>query len=166
MFSSFFRILFPYTGPYKKIKEENIFPKNKSHLELILDKYFSIERHLAGLNAAEALFGPPIEMSNNRWLGDVGSFVGDRLPGYHPSWEAVVAEAWSVEPDERFTPTRSTGRMRLRFRPGESATERASRLQKQIVRRLERHSGLREFPITWEIFGRIRGKVHCRLRGS
>ncbi len=44
----FDRILFPYEKPYDRIKENQIYPENKSELEIHLDYYFNNEERLVG----------------------------------------------------------------------------------------------------------------------
>jgi hypothetical protein len=126
------RIVFPYTGPPGYPTSEQIYPRNKSSLEQLLDQYFSLE----GATFAQAQMRKLLKA-----VGQPDNFVQWETfaDGYYPeafddgtplstldSWSRAAAGAWSatLEPENFFDVAGPTLRLHL---PVEADAEKLRR---------------------------------------
>lgn len=103
MFSFMLHIYFPQEQNINVEKEEVIYPKNKSHLEVLLDQYFLIDGYPERKIKMEALFGSAvIRFDENTIKKEIESyFINNRIPDIHPSWNTEYSKKWFIEPNER-----------------------------------------------------------------
>ena len=105
MFSCFLHIYFPQKNGDTMLNEEKIYPKTKSHLEVLLDQYFLIDSYEDREKKLSENFGPlllSIEEDDVREEVET-FFVANNLPEIHKSWETDFANSWLREPDERYS---------------------------------------------------------------
>lgn len=102
MFSCLLHINFPQEENIKLLKSELVYPKEKSHLEVLLDQYFLIDSYPERQKTLNSFFGPPvIKITEDDILKEVQEyFVNDQLPSIHNSWVSEKNQ-WIIEPDER-----------------------------------------------------------------
>ena len=91
-FYDFDRILFPYTVPYSGIRTNQIYPTQKSELEIMLDHFFNMEKRIEGserlkkfaesVNMPVTHFGPP---KYDQYF---------KVKKKHSSWESVEFKKW------------------------------------------------------------------------
>jgi hypothetical protein len=149
MFSSFFRILFPFTGRLKNIHISSIYPENKSHLENLIEQYFYRENFASAQISLLEVFESLSDISQEPLLGEESAFIENRLPPSHQSWSATTMQAWRKEPDELYQSTVSSRTIRIRIRAEERPTTLTTRIQKQIIRAIKRNVNLRDLSIRW-----------------
>ena len=103
MHSSMLHISFPQTGEKSNIIEEKIYPKEKSHLEVLLDHYFLIDSYSDRFERMQELFGNVINLQDEGLVEkEIASFFIDGIiPEPHKSWKMESIEQWLIEPDER-----------------------------------------------------------------
>jgi len=106
MFSYMLHIYFPQRSHTTILEEDRVYPKEKSHLEVLLDQYFLIDTYEERSRGLELIFGPPvITISEEEADSHVQSyFRPEGGQGHHDSWTSDYAKAWQIEPDERFLP--------------------------------------------------------------
>jgi hypothetical protein len=149
--SPFFRILFPHKAARSKIDRTSIYPAHKSHLELLLDEYFSNERALDGIEKCRELGLYNSTVVVDLGLGDVSAFRGGELPPRLQSWNDNATNLWRMEPDERLSDTRSRSSIRIKLKEQEPPLDLAIRIRRQVIRAIRRKPDLRCRSIQWSI---------------
>jgi len=145
-YSGFYRILFPYTDKYKNIKENQIYPVEKSHLEQLIDEYlkgegFSIR--LMNLKNSH-LFQKSIEFHSN---GCPNVFIAGELPLVHHSWKDGKQEVWQIEPDENYAEIHTDQPFNLIFKSDDKPYQCAERIIKGITSLFDKD--IRKKSINW-----------------
>lgn len=102
MFSGFLHIEFPWSSN-RVGSEADIYPENKSHLEVLLDQYFLIRSYPERRKQLEEIFGPPIYEGPQDYIGEPSYFVDDTFPPVHESWSDESLAEWLLEPEEVYT---------------------------------------------------------------
>ena len=92
---------------------DKYYPKNKSHVELLLDQHFLIETYDDREVRLKAIFDMVIKVGDPQSLGEEGAFNEARLPDPHPSWSEAALEPWKVEPNEVYDVATSARTHRL-----------------------------------------------------
>ncbi|MRG45093.1 FRG domain-containing protein [Chitinophaga sp. SYP-B3965] len=105
MFSYFLHIYFPQENGLALIEHEKIYPKVKSHLEVLLDQYFLIDSYPERERMMADLFGPKIvSVTHDDILEEMKPFfITSTLPEVHESWKSDYANSWLMEPDEKYS---------------------------------------------------------------
>lgn len=95
-FYKFDRIIFPYEESYSQIKADNIYPKIKSELEIIIDHYFSGEERIIREDAINKYLKkmPDIKYSSIK-NHSINQYVKSGLP--HSSWNYNEIEKWEYK---------------------------------------------------------------------
>lgn len=105
MFSFMLHIYFPQKAGTIIIEKDRIYPRERSHLEVLLDHYFLIETYEEREQRMREIFGAVIRVENDTVEEDIFSnFRSGTRPDSHSSWISQGAKAWYVEPDEKFSP--------------------------------------------------------------
>ena len=104
MFSHFLHIYFPQRVGAEIEKKENIYPNEKSHLEVLFDQYFLIETYEERQRRTEMLIGPTVFTASEEMVldGIKGSYTSGDIPQEHESWCTDYAKSWMIEPSENF----------------------------------------------------------------
>lgn len=106
MFSEMLHIYFPQDPNIVVESSEQIYPVEKSHLEILIDQYFLIEGYPKRMRELEDIFGSIYEVpTENVDKESTKFFIGNKPPAIHPSWETSSAMRWLEEPDEKYGPT-------------------------------------------------------------
>lgn len=120
------RIIFPLENVECPALEAEIYPKRKSRLEQLLDRYFETERQWATLlwlneigQQKNMVFSFPDVEKAPEQLVPLG-----RLPE-HPSWNATKLRRWLMVPNESFHRIRSNDQVRLSLPTQPKAAGRA-----------------------------------------
>lgn len=151
MFSYFFRIVFPYSGPSSAVKSASIYPAERSHLEVLLEEYFYIENFQQRLEDLRGVFGEPISASSRPLPGEPTAFSSGALPGVLESWKGPTYRAWLNEPDERYADVLCNRSLRISLLESDSPLSLSNRIRKQVHRALKRERDLRRYAICWHI---------------
>jgi FRG domain len=151
MYSFFFRIVFPYSGPYRSVQRESVYPSKRSHLELLFEEYTSHKNRIAGIARLEEMGFHRIPMSEKPFYGEPSSFKSGRLPPILASWKNTTLAPWRIEPGERHKDILSKNSIRINLKKGEEPVSFAQRVQKQIRLALSRQTHIRQVSIRWSI---------------
>jgi hypothetical protein len=102
-FYDFDRILFPYEMPFREIRSSNIYPKRKSELEILLDRYFNMEERIQGgkrlAELAESLNIPVTKLE----APEFDHFFKEKSKHHSwgseefKKWDFPLVEKWEVE---------------------------------------------------------------------
>ena len=105
MFSYMLHIYFPQKGEVSGLKREEIYPKQKSHLEVLLEQYFLIDSYPKRETKLKAIFGTPIfKITEDSLRTEIQSFfLNNTIPPEHESWTSRLAQKWLAEPNENFS---------------------------------------------------------------
>ncbi|ALU28218.1 FRG domain-containing protein [Myroides odoratimimus] len=103
MFSHFLRIQFPQNeNIISPIDESEVYPKNKSHLEVLLDQFSLIESYSDRFKNFHENYDVIINTSESEILNEVNSyFIDDILPPILNSWLFETQKQWLCEPYEK-----------------------------------------------------------------
>jgi len=102
MFSFFLHIYFPQQGGIQVLDRNEVYPREKSHLEVLLDQYFLIDSYPERERQMEEFFGQVITVPEDSMTRDIAShFKGNKLPSHDASWQTEYAQSWLSEPAER-----------------------------------------------------------------
>ena len=103
MYSYMLHIYFPQVSGVAIKSTEEVYPVEKSHLEILLEQYFLISRYPDRERELEAIFGHIIRIPSNAIEIEAASlFRGNALPKTHSSWKSSFALSWLNEPDEKY----------------------------------------------------------------
>lgn len=106
MFSHFLRIYFPQSLESKILRAEEIYPTEKSHLEVLLDQYFLIASYDQREEKLKCFFGSVINIPEYAIESELKSFFKAlEPPQSDPSWLSESAKLWLEEPDENYRHT-------------------------------------------------------------
>lgn len=108
MFSHMLHIYFPLPSQHDAKLNDKYYPKNKSHVELLLDQHFLIETYDDREARLEAIFDSVIKVGDPESLGEERAFNEAQLPEVHPSWSEATLAPWKIEPNEVYDVTTST----------------------------------------------------------
>jgi hypothetical protein len=148
------RILFPYTGYPASPTHDDIYPRRKSQLEILLDQYFMNEKLLLANKEMRTIFDN-LDNPNKRWIDqpDVPNrvhaqfFEGGSVPPLQ-LWTAANLERWlRVEPERLNEVTGTT--LRLAVRLDGPSEQIKSRVSSGILRILKSHSSVRDKSVHW-----------------
>ena len=101
MFSHVLHIYFPQRPDTHIIDRDAIYPKEKSHLEVMLDQYFLVETYDARNAKLASMFGNVVTVNQSLMDNEIASyFFNDSIPAVHSSWASDSIAAWFAEPAE------------------------------------------------------------------
>lgn len=103
MFSCFMHIYFPQNCNDSEIPQEDIYPCEKSHLEVLLDQYFLIKSYPERGRLLHENFEKNFTIKEEEIKNTIeGFFKNNQLPNKHVSWETSLAKQWMKEPTEHY----------------------------------------------------------------
>jgi hypothetical protein len=127
------RIIFPDTGPISGFDGSAVLPIRKSHLEIILDRFFMLEKMRAGQEAVSALADGGVRVvtlhRRRRWSAEL---VGVDGPPEVDSWAPALLADWSAMPAEVLP--KSSRTVDISLDVNGSPRERCAALTSQITR--------------------------------
>jgi hypothetical protein len=148
------RIVFRYTGPVTTITPDDVYPKRKSQLEILLDQYFTTERMRQGNE----------EMAHNIAAGllSVHDFTReerydpDLLPGGPPppaaSWHPDVLARWLAAEPEHYWKARSAAPIYIELEVVSDGDDLIrENVNAQILKRLAAHGDIRAELLNWRV---------------
>lgn len=156
----FDRIVFPTERDPSVLSElipvEDIYPTQKSDLEVLLDQFFMLEKMQIGADAiAPMIQSGQITVHCQAPIPDgieAECFGSDGLP-VHASWARSRLSDWLAPANERWIPISTAPSVHVKYpRDGESRT-RIDVLQRQINKSITDYSALRAGPICWALTG-------------
>ncbi len=142
------RIVFPYTGPVSKPSVEEIYPRRKSNLELLLDQFFMNETLLEGTHRAESI------MKNIRTIHveatdyDPDLIVGDSVP-MESSWDATKLKLWLTPTVEQFSTAVTDVTWQFEIEDNVDPAVIGQKIAEDVKRRLDETSGVRSKLVSW-----------------
>jgi hypothetical protein len=145
----FDRILFPNVAPLPGIDPEDIYPKRKSNLEILLDQFFMNERLGQGERRMRQLRITDIQFAQPGEGCDPDVFPRG-LPE-HPSWSAAALEPWTAPPAESFFASKTALQPKLSVNVAASLASVAAGVQAQILHDLAEIADMRSQQIGWTI---------------
>jgi hypothetical protein len=145
----FDRILFPNTKPLSGIGLDEIYPRRKSHLEILLDQYFMNERMIESERTMDRSNVNTVFLKAPEGRCDLDVFP-QGLPE-HPSWSDATLKPWLNFAGESFFVTRTALQFELFVDVEKSLSYIASSTQSQIFHDLMGISGVRNKLIGWQI---------------
>src|SRR5690606_28611034 len=103
----FLRIQFPQIENIElkelNINKKEIYPENKSHLEVLLDQFFLIESYKERFDNLSKTYDGTINISNSNIIDSINSyFIDGILPPVINSWDFENRKIWLSEPIEKF----------------------------------------------------------------
>ena len=98
------RIYFPYNSQISTVKEDEIFPKRKSQLEILLDQYFMNELLIEGQkNIHWGWMRHKIPEIEEKWSKEL--LLNGTPPPKLSSWNHSHIESWLVQSNEKYLNT-------------------------------------------------------------
>jgi FRG domain len=151
MFSHMLHIYFPLPSHHDDSLNDKYYPKNKSHIEILLDQHFLIETYNAREAQLEAMFGTVIKASDFDALGEKAAFKEGELPDDHQSWSAAALKSWMNEPNEVYDVAASTEIHQLKIDTTSGANFAAGSIHTQMMAILSRPSARNRLGDSWEV---------------
>lgn len=153
MFSFFRYIFFPHKPKEDTFfDEEMIYPKKKSHLEILLDEFFENESRERGLERAKQFFGGVIINAKIGSIkGEDKAFKNQLLPKPLDSWHKENLSAWTIEPNENYKNILTKTTLEVKLTVCENCTQQKEFIIQQLVRLLNQDKNIRTLSINWII---------------
>lgn len=134
------------------IPQEDIYPSQKSDLEILLDQYFMLERMKEGEAAIDynvfrsVVIQPLPEGIEAECFGPAG------LPE-HDSWRPDRLASWRAPAPEHWVPISQAPLLRVVWPSSDDAPTRREKLAEHLLGEVSRASGCRAGPVRWEHVG-------------
>jgi hypothetical protein len=144
------RIIFPYTGQLSLPSHDDIYPKRKSSLEILLDQFFMLERLMKGSNwirnsvSAKVL---TIEEKDEKWSHDIIKIE----PPLLPSWSPELIKKWIYTPSEKIAVASTDIEIVIDLNISQSPTSNFKYMFQQIQQKISSLSDPKEKLINWRI---------------
>ncbi|HMS69339.1 MAG TPA: FRG domain-containing protein [Saprospiraceae bacterium] len=152
MFSFFKHIYFPQKAqPYDLVNEDYVYPKNKSHLEILLDEFFENDSRIKGLERAEKYFGKAITIGDRNFRGEPSVFLKNKLPKQHGSWKSKALDEWKKEPNEKHENSVIKIPFSLNLEKSYSIINQQNYIVDQLSKIVEAKNDFRNYSIDWNI---------------
>jgi hypothetical protein len=148
------RIVFPYTGRVQRPKVHEIYPDRKSHLEILLDQYFMIERLREGdlrveEQVARGLWSVHRADTRERWSPDLVVAGG---PSPLRSWDNAELQPWLSPEKERYSLAQSDLVVDIPLTPhAVISTSSLESLRRDIKKRVSALESMRQHLVVWKI---------------
>lgn len=144
----FDRILFPNTQTFKGVGPADVYPKRKSHLEILLDQFFMNEQMLE-FERSHKLEGTQIFFESPKDGCDPEVFPNG-IPE-HPSWMDDALDSWITLRPEKLDEAQSSVNFRIRLPHGAELSSLANGVTHHVERDLFSLSGIRSKMVGWEL---------------
>jgi hypothetical protein len=143
------RILFAHGEPFDGICTNDIYPPNKSQLEILLDHYFDLRRSLRANAYLARTFPNHFTTPDSAALDEGAKYFRQGLPAQHPGWNAENVGRWVAPPPERWRPHASRPRRTVPVNIAASPAELASSVAQTVLALLQAAPELRKSPVDW-----------------
>lgn len=160
MFSRMLHIYFPLPASHDLTLNDKYYPKNKSHLELLLDQHFLIETYDNREALLKQMFDTVITSSNFHRVGERGAFSDGELPHAHPSWCSNSLEPWETEPSEGFDLEAAPVMHVLTINTRLDANSAATSLHAQVLAKIHEYNARKWQRNSWEVRNQSGEMVH------
>jgi len=152
MFSFFKYIHFPHTGKdFELINEHYIYPKNKSHLEILIDEFFENDSREKGTRYVEEVLGLKRMTFGQGFRGDESVFIANKFPEVHESWNRENMKNWESEPSEKVDDNKQKINFSFKLGTSLTASEQKDHLYKELHNIEKLIVDVRTYSINWEI---------------
>jgi hypothetical protein len=161
----FDRIYFPAQSSIPLIPEEDVYPKQKSDLEILLDQYFMLERMAEGDQIlAETIdkFAVRVQAEGLPEGIEKACFGKAGLPVLN-SWSEVNLQAWREPTPERWSEYSKAPRVGIELPPLEDPAKQLSRMARTLTEQLMTQPELRKGPVIWRCGGEVFVEESLRL---
>lgn len=156
----FDRILFPTeknpAALARLIPLEDIYPTQKSDLEVLLDRFFMLERLSDGSRAMRQMVGEGVAFAIHQTSLSDGieaeCFGPAGLP-VHESWDPSGLTDWLRPETEKWGPISSAPLVGIRYPSDGECREKMAVMRKQILEVLAGHPTLRTGSVRWTLTG-------------
>lgn len=152
----FDRIVFPAVGGDAAIDDlipaTDIYPTQRSDLEILLDQFFMLEHLEQGRAAWQGASGTTLHIEAPPDGIDLECFGPQGLPP-HESWRAENLAAWNAPATESWAPLSAAPRLSLRFDAAASPASLLQGLGVQLEGLLAQQRTLRGGPVRWHFDG-------------
>jgi len=154
------RILFPYTGYPSWPTKEDIYPPQKSSLELLLDQYFDVEQKIFGSRSLREYFRELQSKSPDKFFsqpfeappeGYHAEAVKKDLPALN-SWHSAALSEWTHIQVERFDDAIGAP-ITLQVKMGATPSQAAGSISYGIQQLLNTRKGARGRLFSWILSG-------------
>lgn len=153
MFSFFLHIYFPQERDPEILPPQQIYPEEKSHLEVLLDQYFLIASYPERERQMEEIFGTKITISEDVVEREVKSyFIDNELPPTHSSWTDFSFRSWLKEPDEKYTQMANQRVEALTLPEGKYSPQLEREIEDRISGAIEQSESETRDNIDWQIY--------------
>lgn len=149
MFSGMLHIYFPLPDYHDPNLNDKYYPKNKSHIELLLDQHFLIETYDERAKKLELFFGATIQAGDLERLGEEKVFHHGQLPDVHPSWSEAELVSWRHEPNEVYNGNISSNIYALTVDITNDVKTAAAFIHTQIMEVLEKEHARKRLSVSW-----------------
>ncbi len=136
------------------IAEEDIYPSQKSDLEILLDRYFMLRIMREGSEMMEEMArdsGIVIQHMEAAPYGIEAECFGSAGLPEHDSWQASRLAGWLGPVTEEWRPASAAVNLSIRYPSGGSSPEKIHNLQRQILEVLLLNQTPRSGPVKWTV---------------
>lgn len=135
MFSHMLHIYFPQKAGLTICDRREIYPEERSHLEVLLDQYFLIDTYPERERRMADIFGAAISSVTEGQVraAQAAFFIGKTIPEPHSSWSSISVKDWLMEPNEKFGPSTRFKRVGLTLPDGEFDHGLTDDLERKIL---------------------------------
>ena len=149
LFYEFERITFPYTGPLTTPGVEEIYPRRKSNLELLLDQFFMNETRLEGTKRASVLLRH-VRTFHHVWSPDYEPKLikGASVPT-DSSWDPTKLSIWLTPVTEQLSNALTDEKWEFEIHGNLEPAVIGANIAEEVRRRLHEEPGARSKLISW-----------------
>lgn len=153
MFSHMLHINFPQTVHAEICSRDEIYPVEKSHLEVLLDQYFLIDSYPERQRQLTESWGPPIASLSEEDVRQeqMTYFKSGKQPQPHRSWMSKSAQTWLLEPNEHFGADVRSRSVTITVSDGEYEPQLAEKLELELLNNLTPKQGAKRDSIDWKV---------------
>jgi hypothetical protein len=144
------RIIFPYTGSVSSPVHDEIYPKRKSSLEILLDQFFMNEKLIKGTNWIRNNINASImtiEDKEERWSHDIVA----KEPSVLDSWSSNLLKPWLVTPREKIESASTDIKITINVDINKSPSMNFSDVYQQVKQNIDGLPNPTDKLINWQI---------------
>jgi FRG domain len=143
-------IFFPYTGVISNPKEEEIYPKRKSQLEILLDQYFMNERLIEGTREIQNLPGIVMTVTQSQAWEPELLFEGNSPPKLN-SWDQTNLSLWLRQSNENYPEVLTEQNCTIVINPGKEITSTKKIVTEFVYSKLSDNPNVKQKLINWHL---------------
>lgn len=156
MFSHFLHIYFPQKSKAQILSADEIYPTEKSHLEVLLDQYFLISSYVQREEQLKRIFGTSISIPQDAIESECRLFFkASELPQSDPSWLSEFALLWLEEPDEHYRHINETIGVNIILPQGIKEEDFDAHIEGQLPRLNEGNNSSPRPNMAWTVVGEL-----------